>query len=113
MRALYLRQVNLRVGGSRQEQAHEWIAEDDGNFVDGSIEHSVAIAHERSPWKTTHDDLRCAVEMPPGGCDWPGVLPSLLTIYVEQVGFVRIKGQADTCARSLIRRVRDSDLSVA
>ena len=89
MRALYLRQVNLRAGRSREEQAHECIAEDDGNFVDGSIEHSVAIAHERSPWKTTHDDLRFAVEPASGGCDRRGVLPCPLTIYAARVPVVR------------------------
>jgi hypothetical protein len=31
------------------------------------IERRLAIAHERSPWKTTHDDLRPAVAASSGG----------------------------------------------
>ena len=89
MRALYLRQVNLRAGRSREEQADECIAQDGGNFVDGLIERGVAIAHERSPLETTQDDLRFAVEPASGGCDRRGVVPCPLTIYAAQVGFVR------------------------
>lgn len=90
MRALYLRQVNLLAGGIREEQVNECIAEDGGNFVDGLIEHGVTIAHRRSPWKTTHDDLRLAVESASGGCDRHGVLPCALTIYAAASRFVRL-----------------------
>jgi hypothetical protein len=61
MRALCLPQVNWRAG-LRKEVADECIAENGGDFVNGGVEGGVAIAHERSPWKTTHDDLRLAVE---------------------------------------------------
>jgi hypothetical protein len=63
MRALCLWEVNRR----GQKQAHEGIAEDGGDLADGLIERGVVFAHERSPWKTTHDDLRSAVETPSGG----------------------------------------------
>jgi len=69
MRALCLRQVNLLAGRIREEQADECIAEDGGNLGNGTVESGVAIAHERSPWKTTHDDLRLAVDASSGGCD--------------------------------------------
>jgi hypothetical protein len=65
MRALCLREVNRR----GQKQAHEGVAEDSGDLADGLIERGVVIAHERSPWKTTHDDLRFAVEPASGGWD--------------------------------------------
>jgi hypothetical protein len=89
MRALCLRQVNLVAGRIRKEQAYECSAEDGGDFGDGVVEDGVVISHERSPWKTTHDDLRLAVDASPGGCDRPGVLPCLLTIYVRSGRFVR------------------------
>jgi hypothetical protein len=56
MRALYLRQVNLLAGHIGEEQSDECIAEDGGDFGNGAVEGGVAVAHERSPWKTTHDD---------------------------------------------------------
>jgi hypothetical protein len=62
MRALRLREVNLPDGRIGEDQADECIAEGGGDLADGIIERGVAIAHERSPWKTTHDDLRLAVE---------------------------------------------------
>jgi hypothetical protein len=49
MRALCLRQVNLRAGRIREEQADECIAEDGGNLGNGAVESGVVIAHERSP----------------------------------------------------------------
>ena len=67
MRALCLWQVNSEVGRFGEQQADECIAEKGGGLADGLIEHSVAIAHERSPWETTHDDLRLAVEPASGG----------------------------------------------
>jgi hypothetical protein len=62
MRALRLWEVNLPDGRSGEDQPHEGVAQDGGNLADGLIECGIVIAHERSPWKTTHDDLRCAVE---------------------------------------------------
>jgi hypothetical protein len=64
-----------------EEQPDECIAEDDGNFADCLIERGIVIAHERSPWETTHDDLRLAVEPASGGYDRRGVLPRSLTMY--------------------------------
>lgn len=90
IRALRLREVNLPDGRMREEQAHECIAQNGGHLTDGLIERGVAIAHERSPWKTTHDDLRLAVETPSGGCDRRGVLPRSLTIYAAASRFVRL-----------------------
>jgi hypothetical protein len=98
MRALYLRQVNLLAGRIREEQADECIAEDGGNFADGLIERGVAIAHERSPLETTHDDLRFAAEPASGGCDRRGVLPRSLTIYAARVRVVR--AEVEQSARS-------------
>jgi hypothetical protein len=72
MRALYLRQVNLLAGRIGEEQPDEGIAEDGGDFGNGAVEGGVAIAHERSPWKTTHDDLRLAVDASSGGYDFVG-----------------------------------------
>ena len=89
MRALYLRQVNLLAGRIGEEQADECIAEDGGDFGNGAVEGGVAIAHERSPWKTTHDDLRLAVDASSGGCDRRGVVPCPLTIYAGRVRVVR------------------------
>jgi hypothetical protein len=89
MRALYLRQVNLLAGRIGEEQAYKGIAKDGRNITDGLIERGVAIAHERSPLETTHDDLRFAVEPASGGCDRRGVLPRSLTIYVAPVRVVR------------------------
>jgi hypothetical protein len=81
MRALCLRQVNLVAGRIREEQADECIAQDGGDFEYGAVEDGVAIAHERSPWKTTHDDLRLAVDAPSGGSYRRGISPRPLTIY--------------------------------
>ncbi len=67
MRALYLRQVNLLAGRIGEEQPDDGIADDCGNLLNGLIERGVAIAHERSPLETTHDDLRFAVEPASGG----------------------------------------------
>lgn len=47
------------------------------------------IAHERSRWETTHDDLRLAVEPASGGSSRRGVLPRPLTIYAARVRVVR------------------------
>jgi hypothetical protein len=58
MRALCLRGVNLVADRIREEQTDQRIAEDGGDFGNGAVEGGIAIAHERSPWKTTHDDLR-------------------------------------------------------
>lgn len=46
-----------------------------GDIVDGLVERCVTIAHERSPWQTTHDDLRLAVGPASGGGGWRGELP--------------------------------------
>ena len=67
MRALCLRRVNLVAGRIREEQPDQCIAEDGCDFGDGAVEGGVVIAHERSPWKTTHDDLRLAVDASAGG----------------------------------------------
>ncbi len=68
MSALRLREVNLPVGrGLAEKQADERIAENGGDGGYGAVEDGVAITHERSPWKTTHDDLRCAVDASSGG----------------------------------------------
>ena len=56
----------------------------------GAVEGGVAIAHERSPWKTTHDDLRLAVDASSGGSDRRGFVPCPLTIYAVWAGFVRL-----------------------
>jgi hypothetical protein len=73
----------LPAGLIREKQAHKRIAEDGGDLADCLIEHGIVIAHERSPWKTTHDDLRLAVETPSGGWDRRGMLPRSLTIVVS------------------------------
>ncbi|MDP3001021.1 MAG: hypothetical protein Q8N47_26300 [Bryobacterales bacterium] len=86
---LCFQQVNFVAGWIREEQPDQCIAEDCSDFVNGAVEGGVAIAHERSPWKTTHDDLRLAVEPSSGGCDRRGVVPCLLTIYAARVRFVR------------------------
>ena len=88
MRALRLREVNLLDGGIREEQADECIAEDGGDFVDGLIERGVAIAHERSPLETTHDDLRLAVEPASGGCDQRGLVAAFVN-YIRRAGASR------------------------
>jgi len=62
MRALRLQEVNWEVGRFGEQQADECIAENGGGLADSLIERGVAIVHERSPWKTTHDDLRFAVD---------------------------------------------------
>lgn len=62
--------------------------------MNGLIEHSVAIAHERSPWKTTHGDLRFAVETPSGGGDRRGVVPHPLTISAARVDLSGLEGQS-------------------
>ena len=67
MRALYLRQVNWPSGRFREEQAHQGFAENCGGSSDGIVERGVAIGHERSPWKTTHNDLRLTVDALSGG----------------------------------------------
>ncbi len=72
MRALRLWEVNSPDGRSGEDQAHEGVAQDGGNLGDGLIERGIVIAHERSPLKTTHDDLRLAVEPASGGCDRRG-----------------------------------------
>jgi hypothetical protein len=59
---LCFQQVHFVAGWIREEQPDQRIAEDDGDFVNGAVEGGVAIAHGRSPWKTTHDDLRLAVD---------------------------------------------------
>ena len=89
MRALCLRQVNFLAGRIREEQADECVAEDGGDLVNGAVEGGVAIAHERSPWKTTHDDLRLAVDTSSGGFDRLGFVPCPLTIYAARVRVVR------------------------
>jgi hypothetical protein len=89
MRALCLRQVNFLAGRIREEQADECVAEDGGDLVNGAVEGGVTIAHERSPWKTTHDDLRLAVDASSGGFDRLGVVPCPLTIYAARVRVVR------------------------
>jgi hypothetical protein len=67
MRALCLRQVNQSVGRFREDQTEERIGEDGRGLADGLIERGIAIGHERSPLKTTHNDLRLAVETLSGG----------------------------------------------
>jgi hypothetical protein len=89
MRALRLREVNWREGRIRKDHLHECIAEDGSDLADGFIERGIAFAHERSPWKTTHDDLRSAVETPSGGGDQRGVVPRSLTMYAAQFENVR------------------------
>jgi hypothetical protein len=74
MRALRLWEVNLPDGRSGEDQAHEGVAEDGGDLMDGLIERGIAFAHERSPWETTHDDLRLAVEPASGGGDRRGLV---------------------------------------
>ncbi len=69
MRALCLWEVNLRAGWLGEEQAEQCIAQDGGCFGNGGVERGVAVAHERSPLETTHDDLRYAAEAPSGGLD--------------------------------------------
>jgi hypothetical protein len=59
-------------GQNGEEQAHECIAEDGGNFVDCLIEHGVVITHGGVLSETTHDDLRYAVELASGGWDLLG-----------------------------------------
>jgi len=67
MRALCLLQLNREAVRFGEEQTHGRIAQDAGGFADRMIERRLAIAHERSPWKTTHDDLRPAVAASSGG----------------------------------------------
>jgi len=50
MRALYLWEVNSVTGRLQEEQAHKYIAENDGGLTDGLVEGGVAIGNERSPW---------------------------------------------------------------
>jgi len=85
MRALCLWEVNLRVRRIEEKQAHKRIAEDGGGLADRLVERGIVIVHERSPWKTTHDDLRDAAETPSGGWDRRGAQPRLLTIYAAMV----------------------------
>ena len=93
MRALCLREVNLPDGRIEEDQAHEGVAEDGGGLVDGLIERGIAIAHERSPWETTRDDLRLAVEPASGGSDRRGLLPRSLTILAAQADLSGLDGQ--------------------
>lgn len=72
-----------------EKQADERIAEDGGDLADGLIQRGIAIAHERSPSKTTHDDLRCAIETPSGGWDRRGDVPCPLTMYAARFRNVR------------------------
>jgi len=59
-------------------------------LANGGVERGVAIGHERSPWKTTHNDLRFAVDALPGGRYRRGVIPRSLTIYAAKVQTVRL-----------------------
>jgi hypothetical protein len=52
------------------------------------IERGVAIAHERSPLETTHDDLRLAVEPASGGCD-QRVHVAAFVNYIRRAGASR------------------------
>lgn len=98
MRALYLRQVNPLAGRIGEEQPDEGVAEDGGDFGYGAVEGGVAVAHERSPWETTHDDLRLAVDPSSGGCGRRGVVPCPLTIYAGRVRVVRATVLLPPCA---------------
>ena len=66
MSALCLRQVNCRQGIGK-EQPHEDIAEDCGALLNSDLEGGIAIMHEWSPSKTTHNDFRLAVNALSGG----------------------------------------------
>ncbi len=67
MRALCLCQVNLWMGRFGEEQSEKRIGKNGSGLSDSFIERGVAIVHGRSPMKTTHNDLRLAVETLSGG----------------------------------------------
>jgi hypothetical protein len=68
MRALCLWEVNLPDERSGEDQEHEGVTENGGDFRNGLIECGIVTAHERSPWKTTHDDLHSRSEEPQRTC---------------------------------------------
>lgn len=89
MHALCLGEVNRKRCAFREMEADEDVAEDGCGGLDGLVQRGIVIAHERSPWETTHDDLRWAVEAPSGGSYRPGIPPCLLTIYAAMFESVR------------------------
>ncbi len=96
MHALCLGEVNRKLGAFREKKADEDVAEDGGGGLNGLVQSGIVIAHERSPWETTHDDLRLAVEAPSGGSYRPGNSPCLLTIYAAMFESVRGGPQKST-----------------
>ena len=69
MRAGILGTVNFLPERFGEAQAHVGGRKNGGDLVYGLGAISIAVDHERSPWKTTHDDLRLAVDASSGGCD--------------------------------------------
>ena len=68
MNALCLGQVNQRRGRFGESDSHENAGKDVGDFTHGMVKDKIVVGHERSPLrKTTHNDLRLAVETLSGG----------------------------------------------
>ena len=82
MSARCLRRGKSFLGFSLEPEAQVGVGEKSSDLSDGFFERVVAIGHERSPFGTTHNDLRLAVDALSGG--------SLLTIYAETLRSVRI-----------------------
>jgi hypothetical protein len=82
MRALRLLRVKLVLVPNREPETQVSRREKSGDFADGVVERRIVIGHERSPFETTHNDLRLAFEALSGG------LP--FTIYAARFESVRI-----------------------
>jgi hypothetical protein len=61
--------------------------------VNGLIEHSFAIANERSPWKTTRNEFLCAVETPSAGSCQRGVVSWPRTLFAARAPVVRAEAE--------------------
>jgi len=82
MTALRLRKVKVVSARNREPEAQVGFRLKSGDFADGVVERRIVIGHERSPFETTHNDLRLAVEALSGGLR--------LTIYAESLKSVRL-----------------------
>ena len=67
MSARCLRRGKSFLAFSLEPEAQVGLGEKSGDLLDGFFERVVAIGHERSPFGTTHNDLRLAVDALSGG----------------------------------------------
>ena len=89
MSARCLRRGKSFLGFSLEPEAQVGVGEESGDLLNCLFERVVAIGHERSPFGTTHNDLRLAVDALSGGFR-AGLFARSLTIYAERAGSVRL-----------------------